>query len=109
MAPFAREYTYNKKGFLTKTTNALDKEVCFSYNTLGLLDTVKDQRGKFMTYTYDCFGRLTEEKNDDGITTTYTYYDEGCESCGGGVGKVKTKTDGKAKLLYRAYIFLRKT
>jgi len=97
------EYTYNKKGLLTKTTNALDKEMCFSYNSLGLLDTVKDQRGKFVTYTYDCFGRMTEEKNDDGITTTYTYYDEGCGSCGGGVGKVKTKTDGKHITLTYTY------
>jgi len=60
-------FTYNNRGQLTQTTDALGQVETFTYDANGLLLTRTDRNGMSFHNTYDHMGRLVREEAMQGI------------------------------------------
>ena len=65
--------TYDPKGNLLTTKNALNFTTTFTYTALGQLQTIKDARNNTTTLAYDTAGRLSTVTDADAKVTTYGY------------------------------------
>ena len=65
--------TYNARGNLLTTANALNYTTTFTYGNAGRITTVKNALNQETKYIYDGLGRPTQQIDARNITTTNTY------------------------------------
>jgi RHS repeat-associated protein len=65
--------TYDVKGNLLTTKDALNNETALSWDSRGLLQSVTDARSKVTSFTYNTNGNLTQKMDAANSATAFTY------------------------------------